>query len=259
MISIIIPAYNEEKRIGRTLLDYSTYFQKLKNSNIIDDFEILVVLNGCKDNTLGIVKHFQEKFQEIRYLDYEESGKGFAIIKGFKDALTKAELIGFVDADMATPPSAFYDLIKKIWNYDGVIASRGLKKSVVKTSFIRKLTNKGFNFVVRAILFLPYHDTQCGAKLFKNRTLRNIVNELGITRWTFDVDLLYRLKKKGFKVKELPTVWEDKKGSKVDLIKVPLLMFLAILRLRILNSPLKDFIRFYDKLPEWVKIQHRLI
>jgi len=255
MLSIIIPAYNEESRIGKTLEEFRMFFKQKVKEKKIDDFEILVVLNGCKDDTLGIVKNLREKYKEIRYLDFEQAGKDFAIIEGFKDAIKrKNDLIGFVDADLATSPRAFYDLIEKIDNYDGIIASRGIKGAVVDTSFTRKLTNRGFNFVVRCFLFLPFKDTQCGAKVFKRRALKEVVSELGITRWAFDVDLLYKLKRKDFRIREIPTIWEDKAGSRVDLIRVPIQMFSAVVRLRLLYSPFKFIIRLYDKLPEKMKI-----
>lgn len=257
MICIIIPAHNEEKRIGETLESYGKFFRNLEKEKKIGKFEILVVLNACKDNTLKIVKKYRKKFKEIRYLDFEEAGKGFAIIKGFKEALKSGfELVGFVDADMATPPSAFYDLIKSIRFCDGIIASRGLKQSKVKTSFMRKLTSKGFNFVVRSFLFLPYSDTQCGAKLFKREALEKIINEIGFTAWAFDIDLLYKLRKKNLKIKEIPTVWKDVKGSKLDLLIVPFQMFSSIVRLRLLYSPFKFIVRVYDKLPERLKIHN---
>src|SRR3989344_2149339 len=104
-LSIIIPAYNEEKRISRTLEYYISFF-----SRNIKDFEIIVVLNGCKDHTLAIVKKFINKNKNVKYLDFKEAiGKGAAIVEGFKKA--RGDLVGFIDADMATLPNAFYDLI----------------------------------------------------------------------------------------------------------------------------------------------------
>jgi len=257
MLSIIIPAYNEEKRIGETLEEYLRFFSEKKENKEIGDFELLVVLNGCKDNTLRVVEKYTKKFSMIRYLNFEQAGKGFAIIEGFKDALNKGKkLIGFVDADMATKPESFYDLIQNIENYDGIIASRGLKESEVKTSFMRKLTNRGFNFVVRIFLFLPFKDTQCGAKLFKREALNEVIDEIGMTEWAFDVDLLYKLRKKGFKVKEIPTIWEDKTDSKLNLTIVPFKMFSSVVRLRLLNSPFRFIVRAYDKLPEKIKVHN---
>lgn len=251
-VSIIIPAYNEERRIGNTLEEYCKFFRELQEKRILE-FEILVVLNACKDNTLGVVKEYQKKFSEIKVLDFEKGGKGFAIIQGFKDALTRDnDLIGFIDADMATPPESFSELIRNCKNYDGIIASRWRKDSFIKTkqTILRKITSKGFNFLTRSILFLRFNDTQCGAKLFKRATLEKVIDGLGITQWAFDIDLLCRLKSRGLKVIEIPTIWEDKKESKLELVKVPLQMFASIIRLRLIYSPFDFIVKMYDKIPK---------
>ncbi|MFA4952589.1 MAG: glycosyltransferase [Candidatus Pacearchaeota archaeon] len=257
--AIIIPAYNEEKRIGKTLEEYAKFFEEKKKVGELRDFEILVVLNACKDNTLEIVKEKQRKYKEISFLNFEQGGKGFAITEGFKYALKRDnELMGFVDADMATPPNAFYDLIKNINKFDGVLASRWLKESIIKTKQtpLRIITSRGFNFLVRSILFLPYIDTQCGAKLFRKKAIESVINDLGTTKWAFDIDLIYRLKKNGFKIKEIPTIWEDKRGSKLNVIKVPFQMFSSIIRLRLIYSPFNFIVRFYNKLPEKIRIHN---
>ncbi len=248
-VCIVIPAYNEEKRIGNTLKKYAGFF-KTKN-NETDNFDILIVLNNCTDGTEDIVREHSLKNENISFINFQKKGKGFAIIEGFKNAFYNAyDLMGFVDADMATSPEAFYELITNIGRNDGIIASRGMKESIVKTNFIRKLTNRGFNLLVRLILHLPYLDTQCGAKLFKQEAVEELINKKNIADWAFDVDLLYKLKKKNFKILEIPTVWDDKKGSKIKLIKTPVKMFISIIRLRLLYSPFKFIVRLYDKLTE---------
>jgi glycosyltransferase involved in cell wall biosynthesis len=252
MLSIIMPAYNEEKRIGKTLFEYSNYFEKSKI-----DYEILVVINGTTDKTEEVIKKAQKNNKNIFHLNFKQAGKGFAIIQGFKDALKrKKELIGFVDADLATSPKAFHDLIDKMNNYDVIIASRWLPDSKIETpqTILRIITSRGFNFLVRSILFLPYHDTQCGAKLFKNHALKNVIKDLGTTEWAFDIDLLYQLRRKGFKIKEHPTTWKDNRDTKLKLLKTPFKMFSSIVRLRLNHSPLKFIVRLYDKLPENKKI-----
>lgn len=258
-LAIIIPAHNEEKRIARTIETYAKFFENKKDEREVDGFFFLIVLNACRDKTQKIVKDFSEKYKSVKYIEFKEGGKGFAILEGFKEALkSKADLIGFVDADMATPPECFFDLIKKIKDVDVTIASRGLKESVVKTSFTRKLTNRGFNFFVRSILLLPYKDTQCGAKLFRRKVIEKVLPEIGITRWAFDIDLIFKIRKKGFKIKEVATVWNDIEGSKIDLIKTPLQMFSAIMRIRLINSPFNFVVRAYDTMPEKIKIHNML-
>ncbi len=244
-IGIIIPAYNEEKRIGKTLEAYGNFFNSLKRKKLLD-YEILIVINNTKDKTEDIVRAYKKKNRNIRYLNFRQGGKGFAIIEGFKDALKrKNDLIGFVDADMATSPQAFYDLVKNIGNYDGIIASRYVSGAVIhpKQSLQRIAASRIFNFLVRILFLLPYKDTQCGAKIFRQKALKTMLPELGVTQWAFDVDLLYRARQNRLKIKEFPTVWSDKTFSKLDVKKTSIQMFLAVARLRLVNSPFKIFAR----------------
>jgi len=255
-LSIIIPAYNEEKRIGVTLERYCNFFSDLRKRGILET-EIVVVLNACKDKTIDVVKEYQKNFKWLKYLEFERGGKGFAIIEGFKYSLKlESNLIGFVDADLATGPEVFYELVKKIGNYDGVITSRWKKGSIIKTeqTLLRKIMSRGFNFLVRSILLLPYSDTQCGAKLFKREAIEKVIGEVRAIQWAFDIDLLYKSKRKKFRIREIPTIWEDKRGSKVNIIKTPIKMFSGIIRLRLMYSPFKFIVRVYDKMPERFKI-----
>jgi len=254
-VSIIIPAYNEEKRIGNTLKSYGNFFNKLKRDKKLD-YELLIVINNTKDNTENIVKQHQKINKNIKFINFKQGGKGFAIIEGFKDALKKKNnLIGFVDADMATSPDAFYDLIKNINGFDGIIASRYIKGSKVnpKQSLARIFVSRMFNFLIRSLFLMPFADTQCGAKLFKRKTIENITYELGMTQWAFDVELLYLIRKAGFNIKEHPTTWADKEYSKINFMKAGPRMALSIIRLRLINSifepllrPLKIIAKFGD-------------
>ncbi|MAG26925.1 hypothetical protein CMI47_15405 [Candidatus Pacearchaeota archaeon] len=256
-VLIIIPAHNEETRIGNTLKSYSDFFEKLKENNVLN-YEISVIINNTKDNTEEVVKTAKKQNENITYLNFKQGGKGFAVVEGFKDALKKPyDLIGFVDADMATPPEAFYKLITSLGSADCTIASRGLSQSKVETSTKRKITSWGFNFLLRSILLLPIKDTQCGAKLFTRNAVSSVLTNLSITAWAFDIDLLYTLRKKGFRIKEIPTTWYDISGSKIrGMFRVILQMFLSIIRLRLMYSPFKRFIKLYDSLPEQIKIHH---
>jgi len=254
---IIMPAYNEERRIGKTLEEYGKFFSNKKFKSCV---EIIIVLNACRDNTLNIVKKYQRRYKIIKYLNFKEGGKGFAIIQGFKYAINKSvdekDLIGFVDADLATSPEEFYKLMKNIKGYSGVIASRWKKGAEIKESFLRRIMSRGFNFLVRGILFLKYEDTQCGAKLFRKFPLSLIIGEITSVKWAFDVELLYRLKRKKCKIKEIPTIWVDKKDSQLNIIKAPIQMFFGIIRIRLMYSPLDFIVRFYNKLPERLKIRN---
>lgn len=244
-VSIIIPAYNEEKRIGKTLEEYGKFFQQKLKQKKLKDFRIIVVINNTTDRTEEIVKGWKKKFKQIEYLNFKEGGKGFAIIEGFKYALKKGdELIGFVDADMATSPESFYDLIENVGDYDGIIASRYIGGAVVnpRQSWQRVFVSRIFNTMIRSLFFIKYRDTQCGAKLFKREVVEIVLPEIGITQWAFDVDLLYQLERKNKKIKEFPTVWADKEYSKINFMKAGPRMGLAIIRLRLIYSPFEKLL-----------------
>ena len=262
-VCLVIPSCNEENRIGKTLGEYCTYFYKIQGDARID-FEIIVVINNSDpaDKTLEIVAKYASEFGRITSINAKPKDKGFAVIAGFNEALKKDfGLIGFVDADLATPPLAFHDLINKIGYCDGIIASRWMKGSIISSpqSFTRKVCSRGFNFIVRSILLLKYTDTQCGAKLFKRATLEDTIQDLNISKWAFDVGLLFELKKAGFKIRETPTLWAEHGGSTLDLKKVPLQMLSSVIRLRLIYSHLKFVVELYDKLPETIKLHHNLL
>ncbi|MFA5020171.1 MAG: glycosyltransferase [Candidatus Pacearchaeota archaeon] len=255
-ISIVMPAYNEENRIGRTLEEYCRFFDNIKKNKEID-YEILIVINGTTDNTEGIVKDYQKKYKEIKYLNFKQGGKGFAIVQGFKESLKgNSELIGFVDADMATSPEDFYDLVKNIGKGDGIIASRWKKGSKTERDFGKIIRSKGFNFLVRSLFLLPYEDTQCGAKIFRKKVVEKIISKIESLEWAFDVDLLYLAKKNHFKIIEYPTIWHDKKGSKIVPMLVPIKMASSVIRLRMIYSPFKFIVRLYNQLPKKIQMHN---
>lgn len=240
-ISIIIPAYNEEERISNTLRTYHQFFNGLKNTESLD-FELVVVLNGCIDNTLQVVKEIQNQVNNIYVINNEQPGKGLAIEVGFTDALTRPnDWIGFVDADMATSPEEFYKLILNSDGYDGVIASRYMPGAQVypPRPWIKRWGSKIFyESLIRLLFGLNYYDFQCGAKIFKRHVIQTIAPKLTIKQWAFDVELLYLCKKNGFKVKESPTIWYDQAGSKLRL-GAGFYMLGALIRLRVYYSPLR--------------------
>jgi len=254
-VAIVIPAYNEEDRIGKTLDSYFNLFGDLKNKKLLD-FEIIVVLNACKDNTKKVVEKFKRK--ELKVLDFEQGGKGFAVLEGFKDALTRDNnFIGFVDADNATPPSAFYGLIRNIGNYDGIIPNRWDKRSLIrKRPLFFRIRSGVFNFVVRSLFWFNHRDTQCGAKLFTRKLIEKVHLKLGSSEWSFDIDLLFYARFFGFKVKGIPTEWHNREGSKVDFSKTPGRMFFSVVRLRLIHSPFRFLLRFHQGLPRKMQVSY---
>ena len=104
------------------------------------------------------------------------------------------------------------------------------------------------NFFIKLLFLMPYKDTQCGAKIFKRQAIEKVVSSLEITKWAFDVELLYKLRKAGFRIKEVPTTWSDKEYSKINFMKAGPKMLLAIVRLRLVNSWLRFVVKIYDRI-----------
>lgn len=218
-VCIVIPAYNEENRIEKTIHAYVDFF-KSKSSFLTTDF--LVVANNCKDKTAAICKKLQRTYKNLYLIDIPEGGKGNAVRVGFQSALDnpkKYDLIGFVDADMATKPLYFYELITKIDGYDGVIASRYAKGADVspKRPLLRKIGGKIYNFVLRHQFHMPFKDTQCGAKLFTRETIQDIVPHMQEKGWAFDLEVLYLCTLYNRNILETPTTWSDIPGSHLDI------------------------------------------
>ena len=248
---LLIPAYNEERRIEPVLRDYGRYFQEHYHGK----FQLIVVLNGCKDNTLGVVQRVANDFPAISALEFPEAiGKGGALIEGLKLA-PLADLIGYVDADGATPPRAFHDLVKHIGGVDCVIGSRWLPGAVlhVEQSGRRQFMSRGFHLIVQGLFRMNLHDTQCGAKVMRREAVEKIHSSLRIADMAFDINLLYALKRAGYHTREVPTEWTDKIGSKVTVVGTSLVMFLSVVRIRLIYMPwLYRLLRPLRPLEGWV-------
>ena len=247
---LLIPAYNEEARIEPVLREYAEYFRK----NYPGESQLVVVLNGCVDDTIGVVKRVAETNPEVSWLEFAAPiGKGGAIIEGLKLA-PLADLIGYVDADGATSPKAFHDLVKLWDKADCVIASRWLPGAILhqQQTGKRQFASRMFHLIVQSLFWLNIKDTQCGAKMMRREVVEKIHSALRIADMAFDINLLYAIKRAGYKILEVPTEWTDKMGSKVVLGRTSLTMLLSVLRLRLVHSPLAPLRWLVRPLETWM-------
>lgn len=249
---ILIPAYNEERRIEPVLRDYATFFQKSYSGK----FQIVVVLNGCTDNTLGVVQKVAAEFPVIRADEFKQPiGKGGALIEGLKLA-SQGELIGYVDADGATPPQSLFELTRHIGEADCVVGSRWLPDSVLhrEQTKLRRIFSRGFHSIVEVLFLMRIKDTQCPCKLLRREVVEKIHPTLCIADLAFDVNLLVSVKRAGFKILEVPIEWTDVGGSKVtsSLFRSSLAMFLSVLRVRLIYSPFYSWLRPLRPLEAWI-------
>lgn len=254
---LLIPAYNEENRIGPVLREYARHFRQ----HYVGKAQIVVVLNGCRDNTVGVVKQVAAEFPEISFLDFPDPiGKGGALIEGLKLA-PGADVIGYVDADGATPPSAFLQLARLCAGVDCVIGSRWLPGSVLHQSqpWVRRLFSRCFHAIVQTLFWMNIRDTQCPAKVLRRAAVEQVHPALRIADLAFDVNLLYALKRAGLTAIEVPIEWTDQMGSTVtrSLFRSSLVMFLSVVRLRLIYSPFYNWLKPLRPLETWVYLKLR--
>jgi glycosyltransferase involved in cell wall biosynthesis len=249
-VLLLIPAYNEEERIEPVLRDYAEYFRR----NYAGRFQLVVVLNGCVDNTLAVVERVGRDYPLIAAIEFPAPiGKGGALIEGLKLA-PLADLIGYVDADGATAPAAFHDLIRHSDKADCVIGSRWIPGAILHQaqSNKRQFASRMFHRIVQGFFRMNIRDTQCGAKVMRREAVERIHSSLRITDMAFDINLLYALKRAGYRVLEVPTEWTDKIGSKVRLGRTSLSMLLSIIRLRLVYTPFYRYLGPLRPIEGWI-------
>jgi glycosyltransferase involved in cell wall biosynthesis len=211
-LSIIIPAYNEEHRIKNTLLDIN---QKLSKKNW--NYEVLVVNDGSKDKTAEVVKSLTPQIKNLKLIDNQENhGKGYVVKQGMLAAQGKYRL--FMDADNSTTIDQFDNFLTYFKEgYDIVIGSIEIQGAKIneQAGFYRRFLGKFGKFLIRLLLGLKIYDTQRGFKAFLDYTVEPIFKRQTIMRWGFDFEILYIANKLGFKIKEVPVIWNNPGESKV--------------------------------------------
>jgi len=228
--SIIVPAYNEEKRFSKFIPDLIRFIKKT-----IPDSELIVVDDGSKDATrkkvFQMIKNGRaERFAKI--IGYPNNkGKGNAVSYGVKAA--KGDKILFVDADGSIPPEEIPKLLEKLDEYDFVAGSRLIKGAKIKTNFLRRTFSFGFNLFVSILFQYSYRDNLCGFKGFKKEIAKKLFSNLCDKRWLFDVELFYKAKKNNFSVYFLPIEWHHVGGSRINLFTDPPKWFMRLFKLRI--------------------------
>jgi len=212
-LSIIFPAYNEEKRLLPVLKEYYSFFY----SKLNNDFELIVIPNNSTDKTFEIARDFSLGKTNILVKNISHYvGKGGAVMKGFE--LAKGDYIGFVDADESTSPEEFFKLYSNIGQNHGIIGSRRVAGAIVepKRKFSKRVGSFGFYFVSKILFGWSYKDTQCGAKIFRNDVAKYFPEKIVEKGWIFDIDLLYLCKKNNWEIKEFPIRWVDDEGSHIS-------------------------------------------
>ncbi|HVI06912.1 MAG TPA: dolichyl-phosphate beta-glucosyltransferase [Candidatus Binatia bacterium] len=227
--SIVIPAYNEGARLAPTLERVLAYIHQQQL-----DCEVIVVNDGSRDETADIVRRFSLDHPQVRLLENPGNrGKGYSVKHGILKA--RGDVIVFSDADLSSPIEEMPKLLQAISSgADIAIGSRWLQAELQtsRQSLHRQLFGRIFNVLNRAILGLPFKDTQCGFKAFTRRAAQTILPLQQIERWGFDPEILFLARKFGFRVQEVPVRWGHVGGTRINPLVDGARMFEEMLLIR---------------------------
>ncbi|MBU4481429.1 glycosyltransferase family 2 protein [Patescibacteria group bacterium] len=236
-LSVIIPVYNEEKRLPKTLEEIQDYLSRQNypsQGSGQANYEIIVVNNGSKDRTVEVVENLVPEIANLKLLNNEENrGKGFAVKQGMLEA--RGDYRIFTDADNSTSIDQLAKILPWFENgYDVVIGSRDIKGAILDPPqpWQRRMTGEGFKLYRKIILGLwGIQDTQCGFKGFTKKAAENIFPKCKIEGFSFDPEVLLIAQKLNYKTKEIPVYWKNDPDSKVKL-KAMIKMAIDLLKIK---------------------------
>ncbi|KQM83939.1 glycosyltransferase [Agromyces sp. Leaf222] len=232
-LDVIIPAYNEELRIGAALEALCTQF-----AGHPDRIRVLVVDNGSVDGTVEVVDRVRSRGVRIEIVNCRTPGKGAAVRAGVAHAT--APYIAYVDADTSVPPHVLATglaLLEHGW--EGIVGSRRALggEYAVAQPLLRRVGSRAFNLAARTVVG-PLSDTQCGMKMFRRELATALFAESKIDGFAFDVEILARARAAGMRLMELPITWTDSAGSSFAPVKDGIASFREIARVRLLTRGL---------------------
>lgn len=232
-LAVVVPAYNEEHRIEKTLIRLREYLSAQKYT-----WSVLVVSDGSNDQTNAIVREFCSENPEFQLHDYSPNrGKGYAVRTGM--LMADARMVLFSDADLAAPIEEIEKLLPMIeQGYDVAIGSRPLKESQleVRQPWYREMLGRTFNTAVQILAIRGIQDTQCGFKLFRKPVSDDVFSRCKLERFSFDFEALLIARDLGYKIAEVPIVWRHQEGSKVSLLRDGTRMMVDLVKLRMMGK-----------------------
>lgn len=227
-LSIVIPSYNEEKRLPETLRRIAAY---LKASG--HKAEVIVVDDGSTDQTMKVAESFGGQIENLRIVSNGRNrGKGYSVRHGALEG--RGEVVLFTDADLSAPIEEADKLLAKMEEYDVAIGSRAMNRALIEVheSKFREFAGIVFNRIVRIILRLPFVDTQCGFKAFRREKCKIIFEQQTIERFGFDPELLYLARHHGLRTVEVAVRWAHSPATKISMWRDSVQMFLDVVVIR---------------------------
>lgn len=227
-LSIILPAYNEAKKIKNSFLQLEKFFSQ-KNY----EMEYIFVEDGSSDETLEILKETERTHANVRlFINKRNMGKGASIKRGMLEA--KGDYALFMDIDMSTPLETFNEFERYLKDYDIIIGSRWLRESNVRIPQpgYRRFMGFIFYLIVKFFFLKNIIDCNCGFKCYTRESARDIFSNQVVRRWGFDVELLYIAQKRKYRIKEVAVEWAHSRDSKVRAFVVPAITLMELAKIK---------------------------
>ncbi|MHC4711776.1 MAG: dolichyl-phosphate beta-glucosyltransferase [Planctomycetota bacterium] len=228
MLSVVIPAYNEERRLPASLERVLSYLRARNTA-----FEVLIVDDGSTDATARIAEDFATRERGVRILRHEHNqGKGHAVRTGMLEA--RGDYIIFTDADLSTPIETTSDFMLHLTNgSDVVVGNRRMRRSnlEVRQPRHREFLGRIFTRITRLLLRSPITDQTCGFKGFKRKAALETFSRQSVFNWSFDAEILHIAARRGMTVRQIPVRWRDEPGSKVRVISACISSFLGLVKI----------------------------
>jgi glycosyltransferase involved in cell wall biosynthesis len=226
-LSIIIPAYNEENRLPHALRQVFAFVEQQSYAA-----EVLVVENGSTDGTLQLAQQYTQDYPNLRVFHEPGRGKGLAVRRGMAEA--RGEYRFVCDVDLSMPVEEInHFLPPALTDFDIAIASREAPGAVrYNEPYYRHLTGRVFNCLIRLLVLPGIQDTQCGFKCFRAAVAVDVFRYQMLTGWSFDVEILYIARRRGYRIAEVPIRWHYSPESKIHILRDSWRMFLDLLTIR---------------------------
>jgi dolichyl-phosphate beta-glucosyltransferase len=227
-LSVIIPAFNEERRLSTTIEKVLAYLQAQSYSS-----EVLIVENGSQDSTFQIAQGYAEQHANLRVIREQQRGKGLAVKRGMLEACGEYRFM--CDADFSMPVTEINRFLPPAQTgFDILIASREAPGAVrYNEPAYRHFVGRVFNAMIRLIALPELQDTQCGFKCFRNSVAEDVFRLQTLRGWSFDVEVLFIAKQRGYRIAELPIPWYFNPDSHVDVVRDSIQMALDLFRIRL--------------------------
>lgn len=229
-LSIVVPAYNEETKIGHNLKKILFCLGRKGYS-----YELIVVDDGSKDETLKVINRIIERDGHIRVLRNEKNyGKGYAVKRGMLNA--KGSYILFTDADLSTPMAELDKFLQVIQSgYDIAIASRKVSGAQIEVhqSWLREFIGKGFTWLANVVVTKNISDVTCGFKCFRRGAAQAVFSKQRLYDWSFDAEILFLAQKYGYRVKQMPVRWRNDSRTKFSMLRNILPSLLGLAKIKV--------------------------